>query len=155
MKNCRRYLVFIVSTLFTVTLLADANTLYLQLKSGASVVFPLSEEPKIEFDEGDIFISTSQFEFQDIAKYTFVDSLNMDSAIPSVELEQYSKFYGDYIVLPEGCISSDIHLYTASGILIACPITNQGSDLMINISSLPSNVYVLYTCSKTIKFVKR
>lgn len=149
------FLCFLFCLFSVINSSAENNTLCVQLHSGAQILFPLSDEPKIEFDEGDVFISTSQFEFQDIAKYTFVDSLNMPTAIPSVEIEQYSKFYSDYIVLPKGCKSSDVYLYTASGILISCPISNQGNELVMNISSLPSNVYVLYTCNETIKFVKR
>lgn len=134
---------------------AENNTLYLQMHSGAHVLFPLSDEPKIEFDEGDVFISTSQFEFQDIAKYTFVDSLNIPESLTDVQKEDYPLFYSDHIVLPAGCSSSDVALYTVSGIPMTCPISKSGEQWTMNISSLPANVYVLYICNKAIKFVRR
>lgn len=134
---------------------AENNSLYLQLHSGAHVLFPLSEEPKIEFDEGDVFISTSQFEFQDIAKYTFVDFLNIPESLTEVQTENYPLFYSDYIVLPASCPSSEVALYTVSGIQMMCPISKSEEQWIMNISSLPANVYVLYICNKAIKFVRR
>ena len=134
---------------------AENNSLYLQMHSGAHVLFPLSDEPKIEFDEGDVFISTSQFEFQDIAKYTFVDSLNIPESLTDVQVENCPLFYSDYIVLPAGCSSSNVALYTVSGIPMTCPISKSEEQWIMNISSLPANVYVLYICNKAIKFVRR
>lgn len=134
---------------------AANNSLYLQMHSGAHVMFPLLEEPKIEFDEGDVFISTSQFEFQDIAKYTFVDSLNISESLTDVQMENYPLFYSDRIVLPSGCSSSEVALYTVSGIQMMCPISKSEEQWIVNISSLPANVYVLYICNEAIKFVRR
>lgn len=141
--------------IFVAQMTANTNSLYLQMRSGAHVLFLLSEEPKIEFDEGDVFISTSQFEFQDIAKYTFVDSLNISESLIEVQMGSYPRFYSDHIVLPAGCSSSDVALYTVSGIQMICPISKSDEQWVMNTSSLPANVYVLNICNESIKFVRR
>lgn len=95
----------------------EQNCMLVHFTDGSYAFFPISQMPKVCFDEGTIVISTERYQISNIKKYTFAD-LSETGIEDIAESGSISSFSTDdnniYIKLTNR--AQTIKLYTISGI---------------------------------------
>lgn len=137
---------------------ASSQYLVVQTKSGARVFFECNNAPKITFERNTMSISTELFQIDNVQKYYFTQNMDDGISVPTIDNGDSDSFVfkNGKIGVRVNDASASIRLTTASGISVNAKITVSDDNLLlIDMSELKPDVYVLSVGQESIKILKR
>lgn len=117
-------------------------------------VFPITDNPKITFDEGVVQILTERYQLMNVRKYTFDNTGNVgiEDVVDNSGLT-FSKDGNVLILSPKG---KSVKLFSTSGIELPIKSRNIGNGMLsIDLSGYASGVYMLSVGNESIKIRKK
>lgn len=129
------------------------QSLILYLKSGTTVILPLSEAPSIKFKDDMLEVGNQKLLINNISKYTIANYNN--SGLNGITFDSHISMRDNCIEIHGEKRMGNYHIYAASGIEINCRSFMDSECLKIDISGLNSGVYILSSEIDSIKFIKR
>lgn len=150
-----RFAILSLCALFAVTeSLAEEQSLYLYLKSGAEIVLPLSGNPIIAFDNGIVSAGNSQYRFVDVDAYRF--EARPTSSIEAIGIDSGAIIFDSkgHLTLSEIYDTNEISLYDMEGRSIPCEVSNVDNKTTVNFTATSAGIYILKIGSKSIKLRK-
>lgn len=155
--KCLKYFILLVMFLLHTNVKAS-QYLVVQMKSGAKVFFDCNNAPKITFEQNIISISTDLFQIDNVQKYYFSQDLNDGISVPTIEKGNCGPFVieNGKIGVHVNDISAPLRFTTASGIAVNAEIIVSDKHLLlIDMSGLKPDVYILSIGQESIKILKR
>ena len=132
----------------------DKDCIVVHFSDDFFAVFPITDNPKITFDEGVVQILTERYLLMNVRKYTFDNTGNV--GIKDVVDNSGLAFSQDgnvITLLPKG---KTVKLFSTSGIELPIKAKNNGNGMLsIDLSGYVSGVYMLSVGNESIKIKKK
>ena len=134
--------------------LAEEQSLYLYLKSGAEIVLPLSSAPIISFDNGTVTAGNFQYRFEDVDSYRF--DARPTSSIETIGIDSGAIIFDSkgHLTLYENYDRNEISLFDMDGHSIPCEVSITGNKTTVNFTATSAGIYILKIGNKSIKLRK-
>lgn len=134
--------------------LAEEQSLYLYLKSGAEIVLPLSSAPVISFDNGTVTAGNSQYRFEDVDAYRF--NARSTSSIEAIGIDNDAIIFDSKgsITLSRVYNTDEIRLYDMEGRSMPCEVSKSDNKTTVNFTATNAGIYILKIGTKSIKLRK-
>lgn len=152
----RRFLFVLLFAVVLPSHAAENNFLVVHLHSGTRLTFSVEEKPQITFEGSILCINTERYQISDVRKYTFDG--NEEADIQEIEGSKNSfKFLdGERISVSVKDPSAIVRIYSSKG--IEYPVkreNNANGNVVINMTGLMPDVYIITIGDETIKIRKR
>ena len=123
--------------------LAEEQSLYLYLKSGAEIVLPLSSAPVISFDNGTVTAGNSQYRFEDVDAYRF--NARSTSSIEAIGIDNDAIIFDSKgsITLSRVYNTDEILLYDMEGRSMPCEVSKSDNKTTVNFTATNAGIYIL------------
>ena len=132
----------------------DKDCIVVHFSDDFFAVFPITDNPKITFDEGVVQILTERYLLMNVRKYTFDNTGNV--GIKDVVDNSGLAFSQDgnvITLLPKG---KTVKLFSTSGIELPIKAKNNGNGMLsIDLSGYVSGVYMLSVGNESKKIKKK
>lgn len=134
--------------------LAEEQSLYLYLKSGAEIVLPLSSAPIISFDNGTVTAGNFQYRFEDVDAYRF--DARPTSSIEAIGIDSGAIIFDSkgHLTLSEIYDTNEISLYDMEGHSIPCEVSKSDNNTTVIFTETSAGIYILKIGNKSIKLRK-
>ncbi len=149
---------------------AHAQTaIYVQPKNGEQVAFPLSEKPKITFENSTMIIKSQSFALNNVQNLSFkeIDETRVANVIAQEQLQVYpNPVTNGQLIIDNGQLTANsdplsivnyplsIKIYAMNGQLVATYPT-AGKQTTIDIGHLPAGTYIVKIGNRSAKIIKR
>ena len=153
-QRFRRTVLSICAFFAVIESLAEEQSLYLYLKSGAEIVLPLSSAPVISFDNGTVTAGNSQYRFEDVDAYRF--NARSTSSIEAIGIDNDAIIFDSKgsITLSRVYNTDEILLYDMEGRSMPCEVSKSDNKTTVNFTATNAGIYILKIGTKSIKLRK-
>ena len=132
----------------------DKDCIVVHFSDDSFAVFPITDNPKITFDEGVVQILTERYLLMNVRKYTFDNTGNV--GIEDVVDNSGLTFSQDGNVITLSPKGKTVKLFSTSGIELPIKAKNNGNGMLsIDLSGYVSGVYMLSVGNESIKIKKK
>lgn len=148
-------LLFAICTL-TQQVYAQEQKLHIIQQSGNHVSIPIANQPKIVFENGVMYVGSESFLVSNVVKYIIGSDEALavkDTVKDGLHIDANDAANGK--VLIENYNGQTIKVYGTNGVEMPCKVTVSGTSAMVDYSTLPTGIYVLYVGKENIKIQKR
>ncbi len=133
----------------------NTQTLVLHHTDGQTTDIELSEKPRIRFGTDNILISSStlnlEYARKDVERFTFKAE---DTGVGSVKNKIAYRIENDRIVFLGVTKADRIKVCSISGATLPVHLSMDGSNAILQLSTLPSDVCILTLNGKSFKLIK-
>lgn len=128
------------------------------LKSGATITWKLTEEPKVELLEGQFVISSARstvyYAAEDVSRFNLQKSSTDIKPIPSAKVKIQQTEAGQLFI--SGCrADEEVVIYATDGKQLLRSHANKDGMLTLSTDALPAGVYIVKSQSVNLKLAKR
>ncbi len=155
----QRLLLLMFLTISCVGMHAESvETLIVKLKNGSETAFFLKDKPQVKFEGTDLVVTSdvgkTSFLLAEVLRFTYVkkDPSGIDEAVidpTGVE------FKDDILVISQLKAGATVDVYTLDGKLIRQLKASHAGTYRLNLSELPSGLYLVKADNVTCKITKR
>jgi len=142
----------------TVKAADEVETLIVQMKNGSENAFFLKDKPKVTFEGSNLKVSASTgdvcFALADVLRFTYAKK-SPTGISEQVEDRTGVAFEGDVLVISQLKANAVASIYTLDGKLIWQLKPQRTGTYRINLSELPSGLYIVKADNVTYKITKR
>ena len=132
----------------------EKDCIVVHFSDDSFAVFPITDNPKITFDEGVVQILTERYQIINVRKYTFDNTGNV--GIKDVVGNSGLTFSQDGNVITLSPKGKTVKLFSTSGIELPIKAKNNGNGMLsIDLSGYVSGVYMLSVGNESIKIKKK
>ena len=132
----------------------EKDCIVVHFSDDSFAVFPITDNPKITFDEGVVQILTERYQIINVRKYTFDNTGNV--GIKDVVDNSGLTFSQDGNVITLSPKGKTVKLFSTSGIELPIKAKNNGNGMLsIDLSGYVSGVYMLSVGNESIKIKKK
>jgi hypothetical protein len=142
-----------------VPLLAADNpvTLVVLTRDNAQHMFVLTDKPEVTFEGTDLVVtcvnSTTTFALPDVIRFTY---LNATDAVEELTADEaHVNFKDGMIVIDQLKAGATVAVYSVDGRLVRQLTARESGSYSVNLSELPTGVYVVKADRVTYKIAKR
>lgn len=135
----------------------ESYQLTIFLKNGNKAIISLYNEPTLLFDDDEVTVTYNSLTFtykNDEVDYFDFDEDATGIVIPNEELDTQFRITENELVITSLKPGAKVNVYSSNGVLVGQQ-NEDGGVSAINISNLPSGIYIVKSGSLTYKFLKR
>lgn len=142
----------------TVKAADEVETLIIQMKNGSENAFFLKDKPKVTFEGSNLNISAStgdvSYALKDVLRFVYAKK-SPTGISEQVENPSDVMFEGDVLVISQLKANATANIYALDGKLIRQLRPQRTGTYRINLSELPSGLYIVKADNVTYKITKR
>ena len=142
----------------TVKAADEVETLIIQMKNGSENAFFLKDKPKVTFEGSNLKISAAtgdvSYALADVLRFTYAKK-SPTGISEQVENPTDVMFEGDVLVISQLKANTTASIYALDGKLIRQLKPQRSGTYRINLSELPSGLYLVKADNVTYKITKR
>lgn len=153
MKNS---VILLILVLFAIQTHAEEPRLHIFLKSGNKVCISIADQPKIQFEDGVMYVGSETFLVSNVSKY----QIGTDESVSVGEIAAGGMMI-DASQAAQGLVrianykGEEVKMYSAGGVEVPCDVATTSSSAVINFSASPAGVYVLSVGNENFKIQKQ
>ena len=136
----------------------EVETLIIQMKNGSENAFFLKDKPKVTFEGTRLKVSATtgdvSFALADVQRFTYAKK-STTGISEQVENPTGVTFEGDVLVISQLKANATANIYALDGKLIRQLKPQRAGTYRINLSELPSGLYLVKADNVTYKITKR
>ena len=158
-KLLQRFLFLLALLVLAVPLRAadDPVTLVVLTRDNAQHMFVLADKPEVTFEGNDLVVtcvnSTTTFALPDVIRFTY---LNATNAVEEITNDETQVNFKDGMIVVNGLkANSSVAVYSVDGRLVRQLKAREGGNYRLDLSELPTGVYIVKADRVTYKIVKR
>lgn len=142
----------------TVKAADEVETLIIQMKNGSENAFFLKDKPKVTFEGSSLKVSAAtgdvSYALADVQRFTYAKK-STTGISEQVENPTGVTFEGDVLVISQLKANATANIYALDGKLIRQLKPQRAGTYRINLSELPSGLYLVKADNITYKITKR
>ncbi len=158
-KLLKLTLLLLASIVLAVPLRAADNpvTLVVLTRDNAQHMFVLADKPEVTFAGTDLVVtcenSTTTFALPDVIRFTY---MNATDAVEEITKDQTQVNFKDGMIVVNGLkANATVAVYSIDGKLVARLTAQDAGTYSLNLSDLPTGVYIVKADCVTYKIAKR
>ena len=155
----KRFLLLMLLTVSYSAMQADqVQSLIVQLKDGSQTAFFLKDKPQVTFDGPNLKVTSTagdtSFALSDVLRFTYAkkDPTGIDEMVTD---PTGVDFQGDVLVISQLKANSSVGIYALDGKLIRQLTASHAGTYRLNLSELPTGLYLVKADNVTYKILKR
>lgn len=155
----KRFLLLMLLTVSYSAMQADqVQTLIVQLKNGSQTAFFLKDKPQVTFDGPNLKVTSTagdtSFALSDVLRFTYAkkDPTGVDERVTD---PTGVDFQGDVLVISQLKANGSVGIYALDGKLLRQLTAPHAGTYRLNLSELPSGLYLVKADNVTYKIMKR
>ena len=155
----KRFLLLMLLTVSYSAMQADqVQSLIVQLKDGSQTAFFLKDKPQVTFDGPNLKVTSTagdtSFALSDVLRFTYAkkDPTGIDEMVTD---PTGVDFQGDVLVISQLKANGDVSVYALDGKLLRELKASHAGTYRLNLSELPTGLYLVKADNVTYKILKR
>lgn len=155
----KRFLLLMLLTVSYSAMQADqVQSLIVQLKDGSQTAFFLKDKPQVTFDGPNLKVTSTagdtSFALSDVLRFTYAkkDPTGIDEMVTD---PTGVDFQGDVLVISQLKANGDVSVYALDGKLLRQLKASHAGTYRLNLSELPTGLYLVKADNVTYKILKR
>lgn len=147
-------IIILVACFFFAAGSVSARSLVLTLKNGKHVYYLLGESPNpmLRFVEGSVVVNTDRYEFSNIKNF-YISATDDPNGIEHVVGDMVR--YDENKVIIDTDKSTDICIYTLDGCRVNAHMLQINGKVVIDLTPLPQDTYVITMGESSLKVLKK
>ena len=133
----------------------------IELTGGEKEYFFLSDKPVLTFADDTLYVNTSDFSTNigSVAKFYFDGRTREEVSVKDLSRDNNDILFtfqdGQNVLIRGTVVTSGIGVYDVSGRRVGADISVVGDEARVNLSTLPSGIYIIRCSKQSYKIVKK